>query len=412
MKKIRTSLVGRLTGRFLLLMIIIVLVVSCGVFYLEEQATRQFYSEIYHNKMRITNEYTRRVISDVYVAVTNNLYYLEHSLDNPDGHKATMERIVNSGTRIRSCGVSFIDSYYPQKGRLYCPYAWRDVDNPDTIFAQDMCNEESDYLNASWFLNVVNSDTAQWSEPFYDHFNQRTTLSAYMVPIHDKTGRVVAVLGADISLNWFTNKLNEADTVINSIKMFMASSFEVKSNSFIINRDGRYVTNPDKKRIMRDNFFLQVQACDGSNVEGVINRILNGKEDNKTPERFIVDGKECYLYYMPVKYTQWILVTAVPCKTIDTLCYLNGVTVLLIILIPLLLLAIVSYWYMRKALKPVKQLAKVADDIVDGKLDTHLPTTKYNDEISQLRHAMEEIQGILSHYTNDTLHTPDNGGKD
>lgn len=409
MKDKRTSLVGRFTGRFLLLMIIIVLGISYGVFYLEEQATRQFYSEIYHNKMRITNEYTRRVISDVYVAVTNNLYYLEHSLDNPDGHKVTMERIVKSGTRVRSCGLSFIENYYPQKGRLFCPYAWRDIDKPDTIYTQDMYYEEPDYLNAGWFLDVVNSDTAQWSAPFYDHFNQKTTLSAYMVPIHDQTGRVVAVLGADISLDWFTNKLSEADTIINRIKLFPANTFEVKSNSFIINRDGRYVTNYDKRRIMRDNFFLQVKACDGSNVEGVITRILNGKTDNKTPDRFIVDGKECYLYYMPVKYTQWILVTAVPCKTIDTLCYLNGATVLMIILIPLLLLVIAGYWYMRKALQPVKQLVKVADDIVDGKLDTPLPAMKHNDEISQLRHALEEIQGILSHYSNGTPYKPYKG---
>ena len=52
-------------------LIVVVFGVSYVLFYLEERATRQFYSEIYHNKMRITNEYTRRVISDVYVAVTN-----------------------------------------------------------------------------------------------------------------------------------------------------------------------------------------------------------------------------------------------------------------------------------------------------------------------------------------------------
>ena len=179
----------------------------------------------------------------------------------------------------------------------------------------------------------------------------------------------------------------------------MASKFEMKSNSFIINRDGKYMTHSDKRRIMKDNFFLQLGTCDGSNTEGVINKILNGIEDNKNPERFLVDGKECYLFYKPVKYTQWILVPVVPCKAIDTLCYLNGITVLLIVLLPLLLLVIVSYFYMRNAVKPLKELVKVADDIVDGKLDTHMPDIKHNDEICQLRDAMEEIQGILSHYT-------------
>ena len=399
MEKKRETLVGRLTTKFVILMILVVLGISYVIFYLEEQATRQFYSEIYHSKMLVTNEYTRRVISDVYVAVTNNLYYLEHSLDNPDGHRLTMERIVKSGTRIRSCGVSFIEDYYPQKTHRFCPYAWRNIEDPEMVHSRDMGDDDSDYLNASWFQDALKSDSAKWSDPFYDHYDKKTTLSAYMVPIHDQTGRTVAVLGADISLDWFTNKLKEADSVINKNKMFMASRFNLKSSSFIINRDGRYLTNSNKNSILKDNFFLQIKACDGSNVEGVINRILNGVEHNKTPERFLVEGKECFLFYKPVKYTQWILVTAVPCKAFDTLCYLNGITVLMIILLPLLILMIVSYFYMKKSIKPLKQLVTVADDIVDGKLDTHMPEVTHNDEIGQLRDAMEEIQGILSHYT-------------
>ena len=401
MEKKRKSLVGRLTGRFLIWMMIVTIVISYILFYLEAQATRQFYSEIYHNKMLITNEYTRRVISDVYVAVTNNLYYLEQSLDKPDNHRVTMERIVKSGTRVRSCGVSFIESYYPQKGQQYCPYAWRDAANPDSVCSQDKSDVGRDYLHADWFLNVLKSDSAQWSDPFYDHYDDKTTLSAYMVPIHDQTGCIVAVLGADVSLDWFTDKLNQTDSVINKHKMLMANKFEIKSNSFIINHDGIYMTHSDRRRIMKDNFFLQLGTCDGSNVEGVINRILNGIEDNKSQERFLVDGQECYLFYKPVKYTQWILVTVVPCKAVDTLCYLNGATVLLIVMLPLLLLLFVSYYYLKNAIKPLKQLVKVADDIVDGKLDTHMPDIKHNDEICQLCNAMEEIQGILSHYTDD-----------
>lgn len=400
MEKKRKSLVGRLTGRFLIWMIFIVLGISYVLFFLEQKGTRQFYSEIYHNKMRITNEYTRRVISDVYVAVTNNLYYLEHSLDNPDGHKVTMERIVRSGTRIHSCGVSFIENYYPEKGNHFCPYAWRD--QTGAVRLQDMGDDDYKYLTTDWFQDMVRSDSAQWSAPFYDGHDEQTTLSAYMVPVHDQKGRTVAVLGADISLDWFTNKLKEADSVINESKMLMASKFKIKSKSFIINRDGTYMTHTDGRRIVKDNFFRQLGTCDGSNVEAVINRIVNGIEDNKSQERFLVDGKECFLFYMPVKYTQWILVTVVPCKAVDMLCYLNGATVFLIVLLPLLFFVFVSYYYLKTAIKPLKQLVKVADDIVDGKLDTPMPEIKHNDEMCQLRNSMEEIQGILSRYTDGT----------
>jgi sigma-B regulation protein RsbU (phosphoserine phosphatase) len=77
-------------------------------------ALEYFYSFSYHNSMRSTTEYTRRVQSDIYVAVTNNLALIESQIDHPEQLQATMEQIVSTNNRIRSCGISFIDSYYPQ----------------------------------------------------------------------------------------------------------------------------------------------------------------------------------------------------------------------------------------------------------------------------------------------------------
>ena len=402
MEKKQKSFAKRLTGRILIWVIFVCLGLSYLILHFEIQATRQFYSEIYHNKMLITNEYIRRVISDVYVAVTNNIYFLEHNLDNPDSHKETMERIVKSGTRVRSCGISFIeDYYYPKKEHRFCPFAWRNAANPDEIFSQDMGDADLDYLTADWFLEVLKSDSAQWSEPFYDGYDEKTTLSAYEVPIHDPAGRVVAVLGADISLDWLTSKIKEADTTINKTIMIMASKFEMKSKSFIINHDGTYITNADGRRIMKDNFFKRLGTCDESNVEGVINRMVNSTQDNKSQERFLVDGEECFLFYTPIKYTQWIMVTVVPCRVVDILSYLNGATVVFIILLAMLLIVIVGYYYMKTAIEPIKQLAKVADDIAAGKFDTPMPDMNHNDEICQLRDSIEGMQYMLSNYADE-----------
>ena len=402
MEKKQKSFAKRLTGRILIWVIFVCLGLSYLILHFEIQATRQFYSEIYHNKMLITNEYIRRVISDVYVAVTNNIYFIEHNLDNPDSHKETMERIVKSGTRVRSCGISFIeDYYYPKKEHRFCPFAWRNATNPDEIFSQDMGDADLDYLTADWFLEVLKNDSAQWSEPFYDGYDEKTTLSAYEVPIHDPAGRVVAVLGDDISLDWLTSKIKEADTTINKTIMIMASKFEMKSKSFIINHDGTYITNADGRRIMKDNFFKRLGTCDESNVEGVINRMVNGTQDNKSQERFLVDGEECFLFYTPIKYTQWIMVTVVPCRVVDILSYLNGATVVFIILLAMLLIVIVGYYYMKTAIEPIKQLAKVADDIAAGKFDTPMPDMNHNDEICQLRDSIEGMQYMLSNYADE-----------
>ena len=131
MEKRRKTLAGILTQKMMLWAFVALFGLTCFVFFFGIRSTRQFYAEDYHSQMLIDKEYIRRVLSDVYVAVTNNVYYLEQNLDKPDLHKEVMARIVKNGTRVRSCGISFIeDYYYPQKGHRFCPFAWRNAKNP------------------------------------------------------------------------------------------------------------------------------------------------------------------------------------------------------------------------------------------------------------------------------------------
>lgn len=406
MKKIKNTFAGRVTVKILIWIAVLLPGLSYIIFHLEGNATREFYAEIYRNKMLIINEYTRRVISDVFVAVTHNIYYLEHTLDDPDGHKETMKRIVKSGTRVRSCGISFIKDYYPEKGHRFCPYAWRNAVKPDVIYTEDIGDADLDYLNADWFLDVINSDSAQWSEPFFDGNENRIPLSAYMTPIHDQEGRVIAVVGADVALDWLAKKLEETDSTISSTPMFMASRFDLKSHSYIINHDGTFITHPDNECIMKDNFFNHIESCEGSDVESVVTKMKNGQVyEHMGEEKFIIDGEECYLFYTPVKYTKWILVTTIPCSTIDLLGIFNGAAVVFIIIMVMLFIVIVSYYYIKNGLEPLKLLTKSVNDIAKGRFDTPMPETEHSDEISRLGESIEKMQFSISNYVDDVKRT-------
>ncbi len=402
-KKRKKSFAGRLSGRILIWTFLIVLGLSCVILHFAGKATRKFYLDICYNKMLITNEYTRRVLSDVYVAVTNNIYYLEQTLDKPDGHKLTMERIVKSGTRVRSCGISFIeDYYYPQKEHRFCPFAWRNTANPKVIYSQDMGDAAYNYLKSEWFVDIIESDSAKWSEPFFDGYDDNTALTAYTVPIHDSNGRIVAVLGADISLDWLTDKLNEEDNTSNKSVIIDADKLEMQSKCFIINHDGLFITHSDEKRIIKDNFFSLLKPSDGNDVNGLINRMRKGLDpEDVSKDRFIVNGEEYYLMYSPVKYTQWLLVTAVPCSKIDMLSYFYGFSVLIIMLLAIALIIFITYYYIRKGVAPLTQLAVVTDDMAQGKFDTSLPNIGNQDEIGHLRDSIEELQYTLSNYAAD-----------
>lgn len=402
MIKKEKTIAGRLSRKITLWMFVILVGLSYFVIHYTKKSTSDFYSENYYNKTLINKEYVRRVLSDVYVAVINNIYYLEQNLNNPDNHKEVMRRIVDSGTRIRSCGVSFIEDYYPEKGHRFCPYAWKSPVNPEVIETVDMGDTALDYLNTDWFLDIVETDSALWSDPFYDGQDMKTTLTAYMSPIHDAEGRVVAVLGADVSLDWLTNKLNETDSTINENALFASNVLKKRSQSFIINHDGQFITHSDSKRILNDNLFNHIEQYSGSDVEGLAEKIRNGIDENEEiGEKYLYDGQKCYIFYAPVKYTDWTMVTVVPWESIDTVGILNGCKILLFIFIIMLVAVVACYYLMRNVTMPLKQLAKATNDIAKGKFDTPMPEIKHNDEIGQLRESLENMQYALSRYVNE-----------
>lgn len=97
--------------------------------------------------------------------------YIEQTLDQPEGQKSIMERIVRNGNRVHSCGMNFIRDYYPEKGQRYCPFAWRNPQNPDEILTEEKGDDDFDYLGDEWFTSVIEGDSAKWSEPFSDGYD-------------------------------------------------------------------------------------------------------------------------------------------------------------------------------------------------------------------------------------------------
>ena len=182
----------------------------------------------------------------------------------------------------------------------------------------------------------------------------------------------------------------------------MANMFEMKSNSYIINDDGTYITNNDSQRILKDNLFDHLESCDGnSSTKELIKKLKNALDEDDVDGsiRLLVDGVECYLFYTPVKYTRWMMVTIVPCRSIDLLSYFNGCTLLVLFLLGMLLLVFVSYYFIRNGIAPLTRINTVADEVLEGKFDSRLPELKHNDEISYLRDLMVEIKYRLSNYS-------------
>ena len=83
----KRHIANTITVRLIMWMLVLSLILSGVIYYWWARNIVRLHTELFHNKMLITYEYTRRILSDVYVSVTDNVSYLERSLDHPEGHQ-------------------------------------------------------------------------------------------------------------------------------------------------------------------------------------------------------------------------------------------------------------------------------------------------------------------------------------
>ncbi|MBO4721227.1 MAG: SpoIIE family protein phosphatase [Prevotella sp.] len=411
-RKVRTF-AGRLTWRIVLVLLIIMGLTSYWLFVLGASFAQE--EEIFRHEamVKATTENICRVVSDVYVAVRNQLPEIEESLDRPDRMMTLVERTIAQNPRIRSCGISFIEDFYPNKGRCYMPYAVRRDSN--SIEVSDIGTKCEDYFREDWFLDALKAEEGYWSEPFFEKNDSTLPLVAYLHPIRDKQGRPVAVIGADISLDWLREKMKEADWKLytqqwagmtekrreKEIKEWMAYSM-------LVSKKGTFIVHPDEKRIIHDSIGSIAKASKDTVVTVMVQRIMEGKasknfelinDNNYSCKDF--EGRDGYVFYKPIKHTGWSMVLFAPEMALDLIAYVIGGILVFFILLAVLIVWLVTRISIKRTTKPLKQLSSSANEVAKGNFDTLLPNIKHNDEIRLLRDSFEDMQHSLTKYVSE-----------
>ncbi len=409
----KRSFARRLTRRLVFTLLIVMGIASSlifltgGVFVIINECMR------HETMLKALEEYVEHVASDVYVGTINQVPEVEENIDRPEQLMKIAERVVLQNPRIHSCGISFVENYYPQKGRSYMPYAVRR--DSTTIEVVDSGPQYQDYLREEWFLQALKANKGYWSEPFFEGKDTLSPLVAYIHPIHDKQGRTVAIIGADISLHWLQEKMGRKDMKVYSYEWTGTSEGEIlekekagkslrwKPYCILISSKGTFIVHPDKKRIIRDNISSIVKASTDTITATICRQMMEGKSSadcfkDSYCESGDFDGHDCYVFFMPIEHTNWSLALVVPYMTIDLIAYIVGGMLVFLIITALIVVWLVSRFTIRRTVKPLKQLASSAHEVAKGNFNTPLPTIKHNDEIRQLRDSFEDMQHSLTNY--------------
>ena len=180
---------------------------------------------------RIVERLVQREMDDINLCIRNKLEKVETTLDNmawvvnddlekPEWVTEITRKYVKNNPTVSGCFVAFVPNYYPQEGYWFEPRSGLKADG--SIESFQVGSPEHDYTKLEFYTVPMKTGRGHWCEPYMDSYGSKTMVTTYGVPVRDKSNRIVAVVGADISLDWLGEVMNDGK-VYKSTQRFLVT---------------------------------------------------------------------------------------------------------------------------------------------------------------------------------------------
>ncbi len=401
MKKYRSlskSLTYRIMAVVLVMIAVITNIINVHVGnYMADEA-----QERYERVLQRDHEEFRRRLSDVMVAIKNNLEDVENGVDNPDKVMRHMNRVLQVNPTIITCGLLYKPGYFPDRKR--CVEIIATHDSLGAVHLRNIENDNNVYLERQWFKDCIANDSADWSDVYFEQdlipgVTNRRQLTTYCYPVHDKQGKTVAVFGADMPLEFLRHEIT--DDLHEIIKKY-EKDCEHHSYNFVIDRDGNYILHPDDERILKDNFF-EVAKRSGNQIDDDV--VANMKKGKPGSAKIVIDGIPSWIYHRPVKHMDWMIAIVVPQEAISHNGRILTTIILAVAILGMLAIYFISRQMIKKTTQPLHFFALSAEEVAKGNFSSPLPEVKRNDEVKVLRDSFKAMQNSLSIYVEEIKNT-------
>ena len=301
---------------------------------IREEVERRAQSELWAKSLEIRN-----VMTAVEVAIGNMAWAVEAELSRPDSITNVTRRLVEQNEQIVGVSLGFVANYYADKGRWYEPYVAERSDG--SIEVSQIGGASHDYLNTEWYSQGLAAGRGRWSDPYYDEAGAKMMLCSYTLPVRDSSGQIVALIGADVSLDWLSELINSRHVYPSSYNL-------------LLSRTGLIMACPVESLVMKKNIMEVTSGLEDTTVSHVNRQMLAGNSGQAT----IRDekGEKNYVFYAQMDgETGWSM--AVVCSDREIFYSLRqvGFNLFVLMLVGLGLLAFIIW----KASKNARRLMAV-----------------------------------------------------
>jgi len=287
------------------------------------------------------------------------------------------EQLVRQDSMVCGSAVAFARGRHGDD-RWYAPYSYLDADG--TLHSIQLGHEGYDYYGMEWFRVPAETGQPHWSNPYYDDGGGQRLMTTYSYPMKDADGELIAVVTADVPVEWLREVLEKNKPYEKSFVTILCTDTTLLA----------YTNEMVAKGIIESmKSDTTVARLLGNMLRGIDSMVRNGK------------GRDAsYTVYEPMR-TGWSAAISVLYSEVvkDT----NRIySVLFYVgLVGLLVLFLLCYFIVRRVTRPIVDLSAAARNMSGGNLDVPLPEVKSRDEVLQLRDSFAYMQRSLTDYINE-----------
>jgi len=180
---------------------------------------------------------------------------IKRNLSRPDSVFRAVEWVLRTHPKVAGCGVAFVPNYYPEKGRLFEPYAYREGDEIKTMQA---AGEHHDYTKSGFYKQSILLNAPVWTEPYIDDVFKISMVS-YTVPIWNKDKETIAVFALDLPIYILGDTLN--------YRHIYPSSYDV-----LLTEEGELLAGPREDHVQRKDVEQVVSIINDSAIPKTLSK--------------------------------------------------------------------------------------------------------------------------------------------
>lgn len=220
-KFIRTN-----TSLAVIILAALLLELTTGILYYSAQnIIQQNVERIIQREMNALNLCVRNKLTKIEVTLDNMSWVVSRDLEEDDWMFEITEMLVKKNPVINGSAIAFTPNYYPKKGRWFEPSTVRKADG--SIENLQVGSANHDYTKSEFYTVPMATDSCIWSKPYMDIDGSQVEVTTYSVPVHDDNGRKVAVVIADISIDWLDDIVNEAKVYKSTQRFITTGSYNL-----------------------------------------------------------------------------------------------------------------------------------------------------------------------------------------